>query len=53
MFQQIGSVKNIPNFLQKCKSDKNTLLYGFGHRVFKAYDPRALIIKNMLLDFHK
>jgi len=29
------------------------LLYGFGHRVFKQYDPRARILKNMLLDFRQ
>jgi len=51
MFESIGSVENIPAFLQKVKEDKETLLYGFGHRIFKAYDPRARAIKSMLLDF--
>ena len=53
MFEDIGSVENIPAFLQKCKDDKHTLLFGFGHRVFKKYDPRARILKNLLLDFRK
>jgi len=53
MFSDIGSVENIPEFLQKVKDDKNTLLYGFGHRIFKAYDPRAKILKKMLLDFNE
>jgi len=53
MFHDIGSVENIPAFLEKCKSDKGTLLYGFGHRVLKEYDPRAKILKNLLLDFRK
>lgn len=39
--------------MQKVKEDKSTLLYGFGHRVFKAHDPRAKILKSMLLDFSK
>jgi len=28
-------------------------LYGFGHRIFKNYDPRAKILKKMLLDFRE
>ena len=28
-------------------------LWGFGHRIFKAYDPRALIFKDLLLDFNQ
>ena len=53
MFDEIGSVQNIPAFLEKVKSDKNTPLWGFGHRVFKAYDPRARMMKEMLLKFRK
>ena len=51
MFEEIGSVENIPAFLLKCKNEKETLLYGFGHRVFKSYDPRAKILKKKLIDF--
>jgi len=50
MFNEIGDIKNIPAFIQKCK-DKETKLWGFGHRVFKNYDPRAKILKNMLKEF--
>ena len=50
MFNKIGSIKNIPGFLEKCKS-KEIRLWGFGHRVFKNYDPRAKILKNMLTQF--
>ncbi|HNB53110.1 MAG TPA: citrate synthase [Anaerolineales bacterium] len=44
MLLEIGHVKNVPEFMQKVKN-KETLLYGFGHRVYKNYDPRARIIK--------
>ena len=53
MFEGIGSVENIPAFLEKCKTDKGTLLYGFGHRIFKSYDPRAKILKKLLIDFRQ
>ncbi len=47
MLQQIGDVKNIPTYISRFK-DKNdpTRLMGFGHRVYKNYDPRAKIIRN-------
>jgi citrate synthase len=46
MLAEIGSVKNIPDFIAKVK-DKNShvRLMGFGHRVYKNYDPRAKIIQ--------
>ena len=46
MLQEIGSVKNIKKFIAKAK-DKNDpfRLMGFGHRVYKNYDPRANIIR--------
>ncbi len=44
MLQRIGSVENIPGFLQGVK-DGNERLMGFGHRVYKNYDPRARIIR--------
>jgi citrate synthase len=44
MLDRIGSVDNIPDFLQGVK-DRKELLMGFGHRVYKNYDPRAQIIK--------
>jgi citrate synthase len=46
MLEEIGSVENIPKYLAKAK-DKNDpfRLMGFGHRVYKNYDPRAKIIK--------
>jgi citrate synthase len=45
MLQRIGSVENIPDFLQGVK-DGNERLMGFGHRVYKNYDPRARIIRS-------
>jgi citrate synthase len=44
MLDRIGSVENIPDFLQGVKDRKEKLM-GFGHRVYKNYDPRARIIK--------
>ncbi len=46
MLGEIGSVENIPKFIAKAK-DKNDpfRLMGFGHRVYKNYDPRAKIMQ--------
>ncbi|RCL02067.1 MAG: citrate synthase [Candidatus Tokpelaia sp. JSC189] len=46
MLEQIGSVKRIPEFIARAK-DKNDpfRLMGFGHRVYKNYDPRARIMQ--------
>ena len=44
MLDRIGTVENIPDFLQGVKDRKEKLM-GFGHRVYKNYDPRARIIK--------
>ncbi len=44
MLTAIGSVKHIPAFIERVKN-KEALLSGFGHRVYKNYDPRAKIIK--------
>ncbi len=46
MLAEIGSVENIPAFIEKVK-DKNShvRLMGFGHRVYKNYDPRAKIMQ--------
>ena len=45
MLKEIGSVSNIPSFIERVKTDRNVRLMGFGHRVYKNYDPRARIIK--------
>jgi citrate synthase len=44
MLDRIGSVENIPDFLESVKNREEKLM-GFGHRVYKNYDPRARIIK--------
>ena len=44
MLRRIGSKENIPDFIEGVK-DGNERLMGFGHRVYKNYDPRATIIK--------
>jgi citrate synthase len=49
MLERIGSVENIPDFLAGVKDGKERLM-GFGHRVYKNYDPRARIIRKYLDD---
>ena len=49
MLQRIGSVENIPSFLEGVKAGDERLM-GFGHRVYKNYDPRARIIRKHLDD---
>jgi citrate synthase len=44
MLRRIESVDNIPGFLEKVKGREEKLM-GFGHRVYKNYDPRARIIQ--------
>ncbi len=44
MLEEIGSYENVPAFIDDVKSGKGKLM-GFGHRVYKNYDPRAKIIK--------
>jgi citrate synthase len=46
MLRDIGSVANVPAYIQRVKK-KEKLLMGFGHRVYKNYDPRAKIIKKI------
>ncbi len=52
MLSQIGDVKNIPGFIEKVKKGEGRLM-GFGHRVYKNYDPRAKIIKQVAEDVFK
>lgn len=49
MLEAIGDVKNVSSFIEKVKS-REALLMGFGHRVYKNYDPRARIIKKIADD---
>jgi citrate synthase len=46
MLHEIGSINNIPAFIKRVKAGEGRLM-GFGHRVYKSYDPRAKIIKRM------
>ena len=47
MLTEIGDVKNVPKFIEKAKDkDDPFRLMGFGHRVYKNYDPRATIIRD-------
>ena len=46
MLAQIGDVRNVPSFIERVKAGDGRLM-GFGHRVYKNYDPRARLIKRV------
>jgi len=46
MLNEIGTVDNVNVFLQSCKAGDRRLM-GFGHRVYKNYDPRAKVIRDL------
>jgi citrate synthase len=46
MLKEIGSVNNVPDYIKRVKAGEFKLM-GFGHRVYKNYDPRARIIKQV------
>ena len=46
MLNEIGSIATVPAFIKRVKAGE-TRLMGFGHRVYKSYDPRAKIIKQI------
>ena len=46
MLTEIGSIENVPAFVKRVKGGQGRLM-GFGHRVYKSYDPRATIIKRI------
>jgi citrate synthase len=48
MLHEIGSVSKVPEFIKKVKAgDNGVKLMGFGHRVYKSYDPRAKVVKRI------
>jgi citrate synthase len=49
MLNEIGSTDNVPAFIESVKAGEGRLM-GFGHRVYKNYDPRAKIIKETAYD---
>ena len=50
MLEKIGSVDRVPEFIKSVKSGQEGRLMGFGHRVYKYYDPRATICKKIAND---
>ncbi|PYR91138.1 MAG: citrate (Si)-synthase [Acidobacteria bacterium] len=46
MLNEIGSIQNVPAFIKRVQAGEERLM-GFGHRVYKSYDPRAKIIKRI------
>jgi citrate synthase len=54
MISEIEHPKNVPGFIEDVKSGKaGSRLMGFGHRVYKSYDPRARIVKQLADDVFK
>ena len=49
MLSRIDNTRNIPEFIQRVKNGEGKLM-GFGHRIYKNYDPRARIIKRVTDD---
>ena len=49
MLTEIGSIENVPAFVDSVKAGEGRLM-GFGHRVYKNFDPRATIIKKVADD---
>jgi len=48
MLNEIGSVSKVPDFIKRVKAGEGKdRLMGFGHRVYKSYDPRAKVIKRI------
>lgn len=51
MLEEIGSVDNIPKYIAKAKDKQDPFrIMGFGHRVYKNYDPRATIMREIVYD---
>jgi citrate synthase len=46
MLNEIGSISHVPEFVKRVKAGDGRLM-GFGHRIYKSYDPRAKILKEM------
>jgi citrate synthase len=46
MLEQIGKKENINKYVEEVKNKKK-VLFGFGHRIYKSYDPRAKIVKKL------
>jgi citrate synthase len=53
MIKEIEHPKNVAGFIDEVKSGKGSKLMGFGHRVYKSYDPRAKIVKKLADDVFK
>ena len=52
MLREIGKMENIPGYIQRVKAGDFRLM-GFGHRVYKNYDPRARILREMAPEVFK
>lgn len=54
MLEKINKVENIPKYIQRAKDSNNTFrLMGFGHRIYKNYDPRAVLMRQTCYEILK
>lgn len=51
MLSRIGTRENVPAFIEAVKA-RREIMFGFGHRVYKNYDPRAKIIRYVVALYH-
>ena len=51
MLRRTGSPENVPQLMKNVKARKQ-VLYGYGHRIYRAIDPRSQILKEMLGELH-
>jgi citrate synthase len=47
MLEEIGSVENVPSYVDKCLANKQKIM-GFGHRVWRVKDPRATLLQDLV-----
>ncbi len=52
MLNEIGSVDRVPDYIERAKK-KEVLVQGFGHAVYRHYDPRAAVVKNTAYEVFK
>ncbi|MGQ0624030.1 MAG: citrate/2-methylcitrate synthase, partial [Sporichthyaceae bacterium] len=52
MLREIGDVKNVPSYVERARKGEFRLM-GFGHRVYKNYDPRAKVVRQIAEDVFK
>jgi len=52
MLDEVGSVKNVSEYVENCIKNKKRVM-GFGHRIYKTYDPRSIVLKKIATNLSK